>query len=224
MMPSSRPGSDLDLDGFVRRNTLLTTPPLVPEIRLHLATEVTALWHATEDTLERNNLPPPYWAFAWPGGQAVARYVLDHPESIAGRVVLDFAAGSGLVALAAARAGAARAIACDIDRFAASAMALNAAANGLPLEVRTDDLVGSAADGIDTVLAGDVCYERPMADRILPWFRSLARDRLVVIGDPGRAYVPRDGIERLAEYDVPTPLELEDREIRRTFVARILPA
>lgn len=212
-----------DPAAFVRANAVLAAPPLVPEIRLHIATEVTPLWQATEATLARANLPPPYWAFAWPGGQAVARHVLDNPGLVAGRAVLDFAAGSGLVAIAAAKAGASRAVACDIDDFAGAAMALNARENGVAIEIRLDDLVGDPLAGIDVVLAGDVCYERPMADRVLPWLRRLARDRTVIIGDPGRAYVPKSGIERLAEYDVPTPLDLEDREVRHTVVWRVLP-
>lgn len=212
-----------DPTAFIRANTVPTAPPLVPEIRLHLATEVTPLWQATEATLARNNLPPPYWAFAWPGGQAVARHLLDHPALAAGRRVLDFAAGSALVAIAALRAGAAAATACDIDDFAGAAMALNAAENGATLTIRLDDMVGDALPGIDLVLAGDVCYERPMADRVIPWLRSLARDRTVIIGDPGRAYLPATGLERLADYDVPTPLDLEDRTMRRTTVWRVLP-
>src|SRR5690606_28168061 len=157
--PGARPGGGMtDPTAFVRANTVPTAPPLVPEIRLHLATEVTPLWQATEATLARNNLPPPYWAFAWPGGQAVARHLLDHPALAAGRRVLDFAAGSALVAIAALRAGAAAATACDIDDFAGAAMALNAAENGATLTIRLDDIVGDALPGIDLVLAGDVCY------------------------------------------------------------------
>ncbi|HET8728820.1 MAG TPA: 50S ribosomal protein L11 methyltransferase [Alphaproteobacteria bacterium] len=209
---------------FVRANTALAAPPLAPELRVHLATEVTPLWQATEATLARANLPPPYWAFAWPGGQAVARHVLDRPELVIGRTVLDFAAGSGLVAIAAARAGAARSVAAEIDGFAGAAIALNAAANAVSVEIRLSDLVGDPLPGVDIVLAGDICYERPMADLVVPWLRRLAATRTVIIGDPGRAYIPKDGLEILAEYDVPTPLDLEDREMRRTTVYRVLAA
>lgn len=210
---------------FILRNTVPAPPSLVPEVILHLATEVTPLWEATEATLARNNLPPPYWAFAWPGGQAVARYVLDNPEVVRGRSVLDFAAGTGVVGIAAMKAGAARALAAEIDPFALEAIRLNAAACGVAVESAGDDLVGGPLPGFDVVLAGDVCYERPMAERVTAWLRTLAAGgTLVLFGDPGRAYVPRDGIEKVAVYDVPTSLELEDRTVRRTTVWKLLPA
>lgn len=209
---------------FVRDNTSLTTPPLLPEIQLHLATEVTPLWQATEETLAATNLPPPYWAFAWPGGQAVARLVLDRPELVAGKSVLDFAAGTGLVGIAAMKAGAARVQACDIDRFALAAIALNAAANGVAVKPVSADLVGRPLPGIDVVLAGDVCYEKPMAERVTAWLRDVAATgTLVLLGDPGRAYVPSGGLERVGVYTVPTSLELEDRTTRDTTVWRLLP-
>lgn len=210
---------------FVRRNTVLTTAPLLPEVHLHLATEVTPLWEATEETLRRTNLPPPYWAFAWPGGRAVARFVLDNPEQVRGKAVLDFAAGTGCVGIAAALAGAAVARACDIDAFSLAAIRLNAEANGVALDVEGEDLVGKPLPGVDVVLAGDVCYERPMAERVTAWLRTLAATgTLVVLGDPGRAYVPKEGLELLARYAVPTSLDLEDREVRETTVWRLLPA
>ena len=209
---------------FVRDNTTLTTTPLLPEVKLHLATEVTPLWQATEETLAATNLPPPYWAFAWPGGQAVARLLLDRPDLVAGKSVLDFAAGTGLVGIAAMKAGAARAQSCDIDRFALTAIALNADANGVEVKAVSADLVGRDLPGIDVVLAGDVCYEKPMADRVTGWLRGIAATgTLVLLGDPGRAYVPRSGIEKVASYTVPTSLELEDREMRETVVWRLLP-
>lgn len=215
--------SNPDPDAFISGNTAIASPPLVPEIRLHLATEVTPLWEATEATLRQHNLPPPYWAFAWPGGQAVARHVLDHPELVAGRTVLDFAAGGGLVAIAAALRGA-TARAAEIDRFAAAAIALNATLNGVAVETVTEDLVGRPLDGVDVVLAGDVCYERPMAERIVTWLRLLAARRvLVLLGDPGRAYVPTQGLEPLSVHRVPTSLDLEDRDVRETTVWRLLP-
>ncbi|AWU93225.1 class I SAM-dependent methyltransferase [Azospirillum ramasamyi] len=209
---------------FVSDNTTLTTTPLLPEIQLHLATEVTPLWQATEETLAATNLPPPYWAFAWPGGQAVARLVLDRPELVAGRSVLDFAAGTGLVGIAAMKAGAARVQCCDIDRFSLAAIALNAEANGVDLKAVSADLVDRPLPGIDVVLAGDVCYEKPMADRVTAWLREIAATgTLVLLGDPGRAYFPAGGVERLATYTVPTSLELEDREARETTIWRLLP-
>jgi predicted nicotinamide N-methyase len=210
---------------FILHNTAPGEPPLLPGLRLHLASEVTPLWEATEETLARSNLPPPYWAFAWPGGQAVARYLLDRPDLVRGRRVLDFASGSGLVAIAAARAGAAHVTANEIDAFAAAAIGMNAGLNGLPEgvpEIAAFDLMGRPMPGIDIVLAGDVCYERPMAERAIAWFTDLARSGAeVILGDPGRAYLPREGLEPLARYDVPTPLDLEDREVRETTVWRL---
>ncbi|MGH7014475.1 MAG: class I SAM-dependent methyltransferase [Stellaceae bacterium] len=205
---------------FVRGNTAVATPPLVPEIRLHLATEVTPLWQATEAALRQAQLPPPYWAFAWAGGQALARHLLDHPALVAGRRVLDFGAGSGLVAIAAAKAGA-RVTAAEPDRFAVAAVALNAALNDVAVAVETGDVLAEDTDW-DTVLAGDMCYERPLAERLIPWLAARARSgALVLLGDPGRAYLPTRGLETLARYWVPTPLDLEDREARETTVWRL---
>ena len=210
---------------FVLANTAIAAAPLVPEIRLHLATEVTPLWQATESELARSGLEPPFWAFAWPGGQALARYVLDRPELVRNRRVLDIAAGSGLAAIAAAKAGAARVVANEIDDFAAVALALNAALNGAAVEVSRRDLLGGSVDRFDVVLAGDVCYERPMTERIVPWLRARAAEgALVLLGDPGRAYLPSSGLVELARYDVPTTLELEDRTLRETVVWRVMPA
>ena len=209
---------------FIRRNTAITATPLVPEIRLHLATEITPIWQATEETLERSGLPPPYWAFAWAGGQALARYLLDHPGSVAGRSVLDFGAGSGLVAIAAAKAGAASVLAAEIDHFAAAAIATNAALNGVNIAVTTADVLVTANFGGDLVTAGDVCYERPMAERVTAWLRDLARrGGLVLLGDPGRAYLPSHGLHERARYLVPTSRELEDRESRDGVVWEVLP-
>jgi predicted nicotinamide N-methyase len=209
---------------FVRRNTAITAPPLVPEIRLHLATEITPIWQATEETLARSGLPPPYWAFAWAGGQTLARYVLDHPEEIAGRSVLDFGAGSGLVAIAAAKAGAASVAAAEIDHFAAAAITANAALNEVAVAVTTADVLDIADAPWEVVTAGDVCYEQPMADHVTAWLRVLAtRGVLVLLGDPGRAYLPDTGLVERARYLVPTSLELEDREIREGVVWQVLP-
>ncbi len=212
----------IETAAFIRAQTAIASPPLVPEIRLHLATEITPIWQATEATLAATNLPPPYWAFAWPGGQAIARHLLDHPALVRGRTVLDFAAGSGLVAIAAALAGAARAVANEIDDVAAEAIALNAALNGVAVETDLGDLLDTEAASFDVVLAGDVCYERPMAERATRWLRGLAaRGVEVLLADPGRAYLPRDGLVELARHQVPTSLELEDREQRETVIYRL---
>jgi predicted nicotinamide N-methyase len=214
----------LDPRDFVLANTRLAAPPLVPEVRLHLASEITPLWEATEAALARQGLPPPYWAFAWPGGQALARWLLDHAETVRGRRVFDFAAGSGLGAIAAGLAGAAAAEANDIDAWAAAAQALNAAANGVAVAIDVADRVGETALAADIVLAGDVCYEQPMSARIVPWLQQLAGDgRMVLVADPGRAYLPPDRLFReLACYCVPTTRELEDREERLTRVLQVL--
>jgi predicted nicotinamide N-methyase len=218
-----RPTTSEERRAFIQAQTALVAPPLTPEIRLHLATEITPIWQATEATLEATNLPPPYWAFAWPGGQALTRFLLDQRHWIAGKRVLDFAAGSGLGAIGAAMAGAGRVIANEIDDFAAEAIALNAEINRAAIEVLRHDLIG-ANEGWDVVLAGDVCYERPMADRVIPWLRDLAgKGVTVLMGDPGRAYLPDQGLIEVAQYDVPTSKELEDRELRQTRVLRLMP-
>jgi predicted nicotinamide N-methyase len=207
---------------FIRTNTVLIAPPLVPEVRLHLATELICLWRSTEEELAAKGVPPPYWAFAWAGGQALARYILDRPEVVKGKSVLDFGSGSGLVAIAAMKAGARHARACDIDVFAAAAIALNARANDVEIEADTRDLIGGVSEG-DTILVGDMCYERPLADRLLEWLRDQrGRGRAVFLGDPGRSYFPKAGVEKLATYSVQTTRELEDREIRETGVYELV--
>src|ERR1700686_1738925 len=173
---------------FIRRNTAIVAPPLVPEIRLHLATEVTPIWRATEESLARGAVPPPFWAFAWAGGQALARYLIDHPESVAGREVLDIGSGSGIVAIAAAKAGAARVVAAEIDHFAAAAIALNAALNGVTIAVETRDLLDRAAAGWGVALAGDICYEEPMSSRAITLLRPIAARRR--LGPPGAPRAP----------------------------------
>ncbi|HLI20710.1 MAG TPA: 50S ribosomal protein L11 methyltransferase [Stellaceae bacterium] len=210
-----------DAAAFVRAETAIDAPSLVPEIKLHLASAVTPLWHATEATLEAKQLPPPYWAFAWPGGQALARHLLDRPALVAGKSVLDFGAGSGLVAIAARKAGAAKSVAAEIDAFAVAAIALNAALNDAAVVVESGDIIGDDR-GWDVVLIGDMCYERPLAERLVPWLRALAaRGATVLLGDPGRAYLPKDGLTQIAEYAVPTSLDLEDRTIRATAIWRL---
>jgi predicted nicotinamide N-methyase len=214
----------LDPADFIRRNTAITAPPLVPEIRLHLATEITPIWQATEESLARSALPPPFWAFAWAGGQALARYLLDHPKQVAGRFVVDFGAGSGLVAIAAAKAGAEFVLAAEVDHFAAAAIAANSALNGVAVTVTTADLIDGADPRWEMITAGDVCYEQPMAGRVTAWLRALARSgSLVLLGDPGRAYLPAEGLRERARYLVPTSRELEDRETREAVVWEVLP-
>jgi predicted nicotinamide N-methyase len=207
---------------FIRANTRLKPVPHVPEILLHVADESVPLWQKTEEELGAAGLPPPYWAFAWAGGQALARYVLDHPDLVQDRRVLDLAAGSGLVAIAAAKAGATPVIAADIDRFAESAIALNAQANGVYIEILLHDLLDSPAPvdrRYDVILAGDVFYERTTAERALGFFdRHAALGTRVLVGDPGRAYLPRQRLVKHCEYAVPVTRELEDQEIKRTIV------
>lgn len=205
---------------FIRTNTAVEAAPLVPEIRLHLATEIVPIWRATEEELAELGVPPPYWAFAWAGGQAVARYIIDSPEIVAGRTVLDFASGSGLAAIAAAMSGAEKVIATDIDPYASAAIALNAAQNGVNVEVATGDMIGNRGPW-DVVLAGDICYERPLADRVTAWLRSLAADGVtVLLGDPGRTYLPKDGLDWVVRYAVKTTRELEDTDVRNAVVWR----
>jgi predicted nicotinamide N-methyase len=210
-----------DAERFILSNTALTAPPYVPEIVLRLADEAHDLWERTEEELAEIGLPPPFWAFAWAGGQGLARHVLDHPELVRGRRVLDFASGSGLVAIAAARAGAAEVAAADVDPFCAAAIRLNAAANGVQADFIAQDQIGRD-DGWEVVLAGDVFYDKPFADRLTPWFTALrARGAEVLIGDPGRAYLPKAGLEKLAVYEVPVTRALEDAEVKRTTVWRV---
>ncbi|HLF21868.1 MAG TPA: methyltransferase [Aestuariivirga sp.] len=197
-------------------------PPLVPEIRLHLAHEAVPVWQKTEEELGEIGLPPPFWAFAWAGGQALARHVLDRPELVRGRSVIDLASGSGLVAIAAIKAGAASVLAADIDGFAVAAVGLNAALNGVALEITRDDLLAAPPPSCDVVLVGDLFYEKALAGRVLAWLRQAeAAGGLVLIGDPGRSYLPKDELVKLAEYNVPVTRELEDSEIKRSAVWRL---
>jgi predicted nicotinamide N-methyase len=207
---------------FVLANTCLMTPPLVPEITLHLAPEPIALWERTERDTGQAGLPPPFWAFPWAGGQVLARYLLDHPGCTAGRAVLDLAAGSGLVAIAAAKAGAAAVTPSETDPLACTAIELNSAANSVTLEATLGDLLGGVAAGNDLVLVGDGFYERRMAERLLPFLvRARASGAAVLVGDPGRAYLPRDRFEVVASYDVPVSPVLEDAEVKRSTVWRL---
>lgn len=222
--PDAEPAA-ADRLAFIRAHTALApVGPLLPDIHLWQATEITPIWQATEDWLARQGVPPPFWAFPWAGGQAVARLVLDRPELVAGARILDFAAGAGLIAIACCQAGAASVKAVEIDPFATAAAGLNAAANGVAFEMICADLIGQPLPDIDVLLAGDVCYERPFAEAALAWFRTLAAAGVtVLVGDPGRAYMPQQGLEKIASFAVPTTLELEDRAIRITDVWRVPP-
>lgn len=212
-----------ELETFIRAHTRLLAVPHAPEIRLHLAVEATALWEKTEGELGQIGLPPPFWAFAWAGGQALARYLLDRPAPVVGRRVLDFASGSGLVAIAAAKAGAVSVEACDIDRFAMAAIGLNAAVNGVALAGWHGDLIG-ADEGWDVVLAADIFYERDLAARVTEWLVGLdRRGATILVGDPGRSYLPRERLEILESYEVPVTRALEDAEIKHTSVWRFRP-
>ena len=208
-----------DRRAFILENTRLQAPPHAPELRLHLADEITPIWRLTEEALEEMGLPPPFWAFAWAGGQALARYLLDHPEVVAGKRVVDFAAGSGIVAIAAMKAGAAHVLAADIDSFCGPAIALNAKANGVTIDFTDTDLLQAPPPPVDVILAGDICYEKPLAERVMAWLAAArSAGAQVLIGDPGRTYFPREGLKKLAEYQVPTTRELEDMEVKKTAV------
>jgi len=206
---------------FILEHTFPGTAALVPEVTLYLASAITPIWQASEDWLEARNIAPPFWAFAWPGSQALARHVLDHPGLVAGKRVLDFAAGGGLAAIACALAGAACVEAAEIDPLADVAIALNAAANGVAVGI-AGDVVGQACRW-DLILCGDVCYEAPMAGHILPWLRRMAATAEVWMADPGRSYLPRDGMAAFGRFVVPTTLELEDRTEREVVLYRVLP-
>jgi len=209
------PADTRDPGAFIRAFTALASPPLLPEITLHLATEMTPLWWATESWLQSTGIEPPFWAFAWAGGQVIARFILDEPDLVRGRRVLDLASGSGLCAIAAARAGAARVIAVDRDVLAAHAITLNARVNGVVVEARAEDIVNSDAvpnwvRDCDVVLAGDVCYDAAMTAAFLPWLGArVAEGARVLLGDPGRHYAPSQGIAQLARYRVPASDDVE---------------
>lgn len=212
-----------DPETFIRANTAVLAPPHVPEIRLHLASEAHDLWLKTEEELEAIGLPPPFWAFAWAGGQGLARHVLDNPGYVAGKRVLDFASGSGLVAIAATIAGAGHVIAADIDPWAGTAVRLNAALNEATIEFTGEDMIGRDGDW-DVILAGDVFYDSGFAAQLVPWFADLARCGVtVLVGDPGRSYCPRERMQMLTSYEVPVTRALEDSEVKRTTVWRFLP-
>lgn len=212
-----------DVCTFVRDNTRIVAPSAVSELRLHLADDAVALWELTEEQLGELGLPPPFWAFAWAGGQGLARYLLDNPEIVRGKAVLDIASGSGIVAIAAMKAGAAFSRAADIDAFAGVAATLNAALNDVQIATTDADLIGAAVDE-DVILVGDLFYDRDLAPRVLAWLLDLqALGKTVLIGDPGRTYLPRDQLQQLAAYDVPVTRALEDSELKRAAVWRLKP-
>lgn len=211
-----------DRSQFIRANTRPIAPPLVPEITLHLAEESVPIWEKTEEELGEMGLPPPYWAFAWAGGQALARYLLDRPDTVRGRDVLDLAAGSGLDAIAARKAGARSAHAVDIDDFAIAAIGLNAELNGVAVSAANTDLLSGPPASAEVILVGDVFYEKPLAERALAWLRLCqSAGTLVLVGDPGRSYFPRQEFVSLAHYGVPVTRELEDSTIKQTTVWRL---
>lgn len=214
--------TDAERRQFIEAHTKLDAAPLTPGVRLWLATEATELWEASEAFLEAKGLPPPFWAFAWAGGQAMARYVLDHPETVASKRVLDFGAGGGLVAIAAMLAGAKSALAADVDAFAATATQLNAAENGVVVQTDTGDATKLDHQDFDVILAADVCYERAPAAEATGWLRQAAAAGVdVLMGDPGRSYFAGAGFLELATYDVPTPTELERLSVTPAKVWRV---
>ncbi|TCO61032.1 class I SAM-dependent methyltransferase [Actinocrispum wychmicini] len=207
------------MTAFVRAHTRLSHAPHVPEIALYLAEDAFDLWERVEAEVGQAGLAPPFWAFAWAGGQALARYVLDHPGIVAGKHVLDLASGCGVVAIAAAKAGAARVVANEIDPFAIDAILLNADANDVTIETELGDLVDGDADGAEVLLAGDIFYDKAMTARMMPFIQRLRRrGATVLVGDPGRAHLPRERFTELVRYDVPVPRALEDSEVKTTIV------
>ncbi len=207
-------------EAFILENTSILSPPLVPEVKLHLAHEAVPIWQKTEDELGEIGLPPPFWAFAWAGGQALARYVLDNPEIVQGKRVIDIASGSGLVAIAAMKAGAASVLAADIDIFSIAAIALNTKLNSVTLTSTAENLLAAASPDIDVILVGDLFYEKHVAELCLNWLRQ-ARTSQIYIGDPGRSYLPKAALTKIAEYSVPVSRDLEDAEIKQTAVWRL---
>jgi predicted nicotinamide N-methyase len=207
---------------FIAANTRVLMVSHAPEIFLYLADDATALWQKTEDELSEIGLPPPYWAFAWAGGQALARYILDHPGIVRGKRVLDVASGSGIVAIAAARARAREVVANEIDDYALTAIGLNAGVNEVNVQLLAGDVIGQAVD-FDVVLAGDIFYDRDMSARMADWLQSLSRQGVtVLVGDPGRSYLPREKLEKVAQYSVAVTRDLEDSEIKKTAVWRFI--
>ncbi|HET6388981.1 class I SAM-dependent methyltransferase [Hyphomicrobium sp.] len=213
------PADPASAERFILENTKPIAPPLVAEITLRLAEESLPIWQKTEEELGELNVPPPFWAFAWAGGQAVSRYLLDNPEICRGRNVLDIGAGSGLSAIAAAKTGAAHVLAVDIDGLAVAACAINAKANGVAIETTAADLLSTEPPADSVIIVGDLFYERELAERVTRYIgRAKERGCSIFIGDPRRSYFPQDRFTPLAEYQVPVTRELEDYDIKRTTV------
>jgi len=208
---------------FILANTRLQAPPHTPELSLHLADEITPIWKLTEEALAEIGLPPPFWAFAWAGGQALARYLMDDPVLVLGKRVIDFASGSGIVAIAALKAGAAEVLAADIDPFCGAAIGLNGEANGVaPAFTDRNFLETPPPAWAEVILAGDICYEKPLAERVMAWLAvARAQGATVLIGDPGRSYLPREKLTKLGEYRVEVTRDLEDAEVKLTSVWRL---
>ena len=212
----------IDRARFIRENTTLMAPPLVPELQLHLAHEAVPLWQKTEEELGEMGLAPPFWAFAWAGGQALARHVLDHPELVGGKRVIDLASGSGLVGIAALKAGAVSVVAADIDAFSVEAIGINADINRVCIEATGRDLLEQPATGADVILVGDLFYEKVLAKKVFAWLEEAeGRGIVTLIGDPGRSYLPRDRLTKLGEYKVEVTRDLEDAEVKLTSVWRL---
>jgi predicted nicotinamide N-methyase len=212
----------MDHAAFVRANTSILSPPLVPEIKLHLAHEALPIWQKTEDELGEIGLPPPFWAFAWAGGQALARYILDTPSTVSGKRIVEIASGSGMVGIAAMKAGAKSVLAADIDLFSVAAIEVNSALNDVALSITSKDLLAGDAPDADLILVGDLFYEKSVAERCLGWLeQAQAKGIDILIGDPGRSYLPKDRLVKVAEYSVPVSRDLEDAEIKQTAVWRL---
>ena len=210
---------DFNADEFIRTQTVPTAPSLIPEITMHLATEITPLWQMTEDQLQAGHLPPPFWAFAWPGGQGIARYILDNPELVRGKRVMDFAAGGGIAAIAAMKADAASVLAVDVDPLALHAIQLNCALNHVAVTIAHGVDMNTVPKNIDLMIVGDVCYNQAMATQIMRWlYLCIAAGIRVIMADPGRAYVPESGLTELATYIVPTTYEVESEHSRTVKV------
>lgn len=210
---------------FVLRHTRLRPVPGLEEVRLHLADEVLPLWHDVQLATGDPDAPVPYWAFAWGGGLAIGRYLREHPEAVAGRRVFDLASGSGLCAIAAMRAGASSTTGADIDPFSIAAIEVNARANGTRVAAMRRDVLDDTPPDVDVIMAGDCWYEARLAARVLPWLRRAHDTGIdVLVGDPGRRYLPADDLAELAMYDVRTTTELEDMELRQGRVYALRPA
>jgi predicted nicotinamide N-methyase len=221
LLPGPDHKSRRSAEAFILANTKPLAPPLVPEITLQLAEESLPIWQKTEEELGEMNVPPPYWAFAWAGGQALARLILDRPGLVARKRVLDLGSGCGLSAIAAMRAGARSVLAADIDAIALAAIGLNAAANNVAVATTGEDLLARAPGSADVILVGDLFYERALADRVLAFIEAAAAaGAIVLIGDPQRNYFPKGRFEAIAEYHVPVTRDLEDAEIKKTAVWR----